>query len=140
MRFVPYKQQVRCPDTDAFLGIANIAFSLRLSDDGGLSMQWVEYYGAKSAATYSAAAIDFRDNLPSKRLGPTGYFAIGNVGHSKAVAADAGKQIRIVHEPDGTNMGHASVRRFDDEDRALLDTLAIDVFSEHVAVSSLALP
>jgi hypothetical protein len=139
MRLVPHKQQIRDPDTDVFIGIVNTAFSLRTSDKGGLSTQWVEYFGEKSLPTYSSAAERYRDNLPSKRIGSLAYFAIGNVGMVKLAASEAKKRIRVVHEPDGTNEGHAVIRRFTDDDRALLDVLAIEVFAEHVWVGDLDL-
>jgi hypothetical protein len=139
MRFVPYKQQVRDPETDAFKGIVNTAFSVRPNDKGGLSLTWVEHYGEKSAATYNVAASAFRDSLESKKLPGKAYFAIGSAGQTRTTASDHGKRIRLVHAPDGPNTGHVELRRFDDEDRRLLDALALDVYSEHVAVADLHL-
>ncbi|QGP79985.1 hypothetical protein [Sphingobium sp. CAP-1] len=139
MRYVPYKQQVRDAETNAFKGIANTAFQIRPSDKGGLSTTWVEHYGAKGPATYGAAASAFRDSLPSKKLGATAYFAVGNVGATREKCLDKGKSIRLVVVPDGTNTGHVEIHKFSDEDRELLDILAIDVFGEHVAVSNLPL-
>ncbi len=139
MRFVPYKLQIRDPETDEFKGIANLAFALRPEDDGGLSTQWVEHYGGRSLPSYSAAAIQYRDNLQSKSIGGKGYFAVGNVSLAKQVADTYNKQIRVVHEPDGSNEGHALIRRFTDEDRALLDALALEVFREHIWVGDLDL-
>lgn len=139
MRFVPYKQQLRDPDTDQFKGIVNTAFSIRPSDKGGLSLTWVEHYGTKSVDTYGIAASAFRDSLVSKILPTKAYFAIGGVGPTRATAANYGKHIRLVHAPDGPNTGHVEVRRFTDEDRRLLDALALDVYTEHVAVKDLAL-
>ena len=79
MRYVPRGQQVRDPDDEScFKGILGTAFSMRPDDKGGLSLTWVEHYGAKCAATYSTAASKFRDSLKSKKLGAKAYFAIGN--------------------------------------------------------------
>lgn len=139
MRFVPLKEQLRNPDTNAFEGILNTAFKIRPCDDGGLSVTWVEHYGAKNQNTYSIAGAAFRDSLNSKKLPKSGYFAIGNVKKCRDTAAIYDKKIRIVVEPEGTNTGHVTIRRFSDEDRSLLDALAIDVFSEHVAVSDLGI-
>lgn len=139
MRFVPHSQQVRDPDDDSFKGILGIAFSVRPSDNGGLSLTWVEHYGAKSQATYSIAASKFRDSRQTKKLGSKGYFAIGQAGAARSAAKTYKKQIRLVHAPDGPNTGHVEVRRFSDEDRSLLDALALEVFAEHVAVASLEL-
>lgn len=140
MRFVPYKQQVRHPETDAFLGIAGTAFAVRPTDDGGLSTTWVEFYGEHSPATIAVAANAFRGTLDSKKLPGKAYFAIGQAGATRKVASDRGKQIRLVHAPDGTNVGHVEIHRFSDDDRALLDALAIEVYDDHVAVSSIKLP
>lgn len=139
MRHVPYGQQVRDPDDDSFKGIVGSAFSIRPSDEGGLSLTWVEHYGPKSLPTYSDAASKFRDSLKSKKLGAKAYFAIGQAGHTRETAAIYGKSVRLVHAPDGPNTGHVELRRFTDKDRRLLDALAIDVFTEHVAVRELAL-
>ena len=139
MRFVPYGQQVRDPDDDSFKGILGIAFSVRSSDNGGLSLTWVEHYGPKLQTTYSLAASKFRDSLESKKLPTKSYFAIGQAGTARSTAKTYKKQIRLVHAPDGPNTGHVEVRRFTDEDRSLLDALALEVFAEHVAVASLEL-
>lgn len=139
MRFVPRGQQVRDPDDNSFKGIVGTAFSIRPCDNGGLSLTWVEHYGLKSIATYSIAASKFRDSLRSQKLGSQAYFAIGQAGATRSTAARCGKQIRLVHAPDGPNTGHVELRRFTDEDRGLLDALALDVFTEHVAAADLQL-
>lgn len=137
MRYVPYGQQVRDADDGSFKGLVGSAFSLRPGDKGGLSLTWVEHYGAKCAATYSVAASKFRDSFG--KLGAKAYFAIGNAGATRETSANYGKQIRLVHAPDGSNTGHVELRRFTDEDRALLDALALEVFAEHIAVAGLSL-
>jgi hypothetical protein len=139
MRFVPRGQQVRDPEDNSFKGIIGTAFSVRPSDKGGLSLTWVEHFGPKSMTTYGVAASKFRDSLPSGKLGNQGYFAIGLAGATRKTASIYGKQIRIVHAPDGSNTGHVELRRFVDEDRRLLDAFALEVFVEHVAVTDLTL-
>jgi hypothetical protein len=139
MRYVPYGQQIRDPDDESFKGIVGTAFSVRPSDKGGLSVTWIEHYGPKSLATYSKAASKFRDSQGSKKLGAKAYFAIGEAGAARKMSATYGKKIRLVHAPDGPNTGHVELRRFTDEDRRLLDALALDVFAEHVAVTNLTL-
>lgn len=139
MRYVPFGQQVRDPDDNSFRGIVGTAFSVRPSDKGGLSLTWVEHYGEKSLATYSIAASHFRESLEKRKLAPQAYFAIGQAGLTRKTAATHGKHIRIVHAPDGPNSGHVELLRFTDEDRCLLDALALDVFAEHVAVAELNL-
>lgn len=139
MRFVPYNQQIRNSETDAFEGIVGTAFRVRESDDGGLSVTWVEHYGENCLATLRVAACAFRDSLPSKRIGPKACFAIGEAGHAKQVSSARNKKIRLVHAPDGPNTGHVEIHRFSDDDLALLDALAMDVFTEHRIVGELHL-
>lgn len=139
MRFVPYSQQIRDSETDAFKGIANIAFTIRPDDDGGLSTTWVEHYGDKSPTTVAVAASHFRETLNSKKLPSKAYFAVGTVSETQEASLAYGKRIRVVSVPDGVNTGHVEIRRFSDEDRRLLDTLAIDVFREHIAVAGMVL-
>ncbi|MFA6118063.1 MAG: hypothetical protein WC729_29020 [Sphingomonas sp.] len=140
MRYVPYGRQIRDPDTDQFQGISLTAFELRDDDKGGMSVTWVEHYGPKQGTTYDAAAACFRDSLDKKKLAPKAAFAIGNAGATRAVAKEHKKQIRLVHAPDGTNTGHVEIRKFSDEDYALLEALARDVFTEHVLVAKMAPP
>jgi hypothetical protein len=139
MRFVPYKEQERHPETGEFLGILGTAFSIRESDDGGLSVTWVEHYGEHEHSTIEIAATAFRDSLQSKKLGGKAYFAVGLAGMTRSAAAEYNKTIRIVHAPDGANTGHVELRRFSDDDRRLLDALAVEVYSEHIAVADLQL-
>ena len=137
MRYVPYGQQVRDAEDGSFKGIVGTAFSVRPSDNGGLSLTWVEHYGVKCIGTYAVAASKFRDSFG--KLGAKACFAIGTAGATRQTSAIHGKQIRLVHAPDGPNSGHVELRRFSDEDRALLDALALDVFAEHVTVADLTL-
>ncbi|GFZ89578.1 hypothetical protein GCM10019071_19420 [Sphingobium fuliginis] len=137
MRLAPYSKQLRDAETNEFLGILDIAFQIRPEDKGGLSCTWVEHYGEKSHATLSVAARAYRDSLPSKKIGNTAYFAMGTAGQVRSKSAEYGKQIRIVHAPDGPNTGHVELHQFSDEDRRLLDALAREVFTEHIAVTEL---
>ena len=139
MRWVRRNQQYRDSETDEFKGILGIAFHIRSDDEGGLSTTWVEHYGPKSLLTYEIAASKFRDSLQSGKLGVQSYFAIGNVGLTKAACLARYKKIRLVHAPDGPNTGHLEIHKFSDEDQELLEILAVDVFTEHVSVISLGL-
>jgi len=139
MRFVPYKQQQRDPDTDQFMGILGTAFSVREHDQGGLSLTWVEHYGPNVHSTVETAASAFRDTLQNKKLGGKSYFAIGLAGLTRETAAQYDKQIRIVHAPDGPNTGHVELHRFSDEDRRLLDALSLEVYVDHVPVAGMNL-
>lgn len=139
MRFVPYKQQQRDPDTDEFMGILGTAFSVRESDKGGLSLTWLEHYGPHERSTVEMAASAFRDTLREKKLGGKSYFAVGLAGLTRTTAAQYDKQIRIVHAPDGPNTGHVELHRFSDEDRRLLDALSLEVYVDHIPVAGMTL-
>jgi hypothetical protein len=139
MRFAPMGRQLRDPETHEFKGILGIAFHVWPKDRGGLSTTWVEHYGPKCHATYGLAASKFRDSLGSKKLPIQGYFAIGQVKQAKEAFIARGKKIRVVHAPDGPNTGHVELRSFSDKDQELLEILAEEVFTEHVAVASLNL-
>lgn len=137
MRFVPYAQQIRDPDSNEFLGIASTAFALRDSDKGGLSVTWIEHYGRKCLASVGIAASAFRDSLRSKKLGAQSYFVVGTAAETRVKAAEHGKQIRIVHAPDGPNTGHVEIRKFTDEDSSLLEAFAVEVYAEHIPVKDI---
>lgn len=137
MRYVPYGQQWRDPESDEFLGILETAFRVRPSDDGGLSLTWVEHYGPKGPPTFRIAASHFRDS--GMNVGAKGAFAIGQAGQVRSVSLGYGKHVRIVHAPDGPNTGHVELHRFTDDDLRLLDALARDVFAEHILVAGMNL-
>lgn len=139
MRYVPRPQQRRDIETDEFLGILNTAFSIREEDKGGLSVTWVEHYGPNCAATIALGGAAFRDSLPSKKLSKFAYFAIGNAGATRKAGKEYGKKLRLIPAPDGPNTGHVEIHRFNDEDRRLLDALAMEVFVEHVSVVSMGI-
>lgn len=140
MRFVPKNKQQRDPDTDAYQGLSAAAFALRAEDAGGLSVTWVEYFGGQSPANLRAGAAAYRESLDSKKLGPTGLFAIAEVRDISSKAANYRKSVRVVHSPVPGNDGHAEVRHFTDDDMQLLDSLARDVFTQVVFVRDLGLP
>jgi hypothetical protein len=137
MRFVPKQLQIRDSETDEFLGIVADAFRLRAEDDGGLSVTWIEHYGPKSNETYVIAANGFRESRRTKTISKSAYFVVGNIGNAKSVALRYGKKIRVLHDPVEGNSGHAEMRRFTNEDLQLLEALNMEVFVEHVAVSTL---
>ena len=139
LRFVPFKEQERDPETGEFRGILGTAFSIRETDHGGLSVTWVEHYGPHGTSGVEIAASAFRDSLLSKKIGGKAYFAAGLAGKTRETATQHNKTIRIVHAPDGPNTGHVELRRFSDDDRRLLDALAMEVFAEHFAVADLQL-
>lgn len=138
-RFVPYARQDRDSETDAFLGITPSAMELTLEDHGGLSVTWIEHFGAFGNPAKRAAAIAYRESLSSKHLGGKGIFATAIVDNVLAAGMSFGKALRVVHDPVVGNPGHAEVRHFTDDDLSLLDMLA-SVFDDFDTVCSLRLP
>jgi hypothetical protein len=139
MRYVPRGRQLRDPETDAFLGILGSAFNIRDEDRGGLSVTWIEHYGPKSEDTIRLAGTCYRDSLPSGKLNRSACFSIGNAGAIREAGMARRNRLRLIPAPDGPNTGHVEIHRFSDEDKELLDTLAMDVFVEHVPVAQLGL-
>jgi len=140
MRFVPKSRQYRDADTDQFICLAEGAFTIRESDEGGLSVTWIEYYGVKNIDSKRCAAIAFRASLDSQRLGGEGVFASAKVDDILKAGREFEKPLRVVHDPVPQNPGHAQIRQFSDDDLMLLDVLATEVFSEIDRVSTLNLP
>ncbi|HMI18791.1 MAG TPA: hypothetical protein VK533_04535 [Sphingomonas sp.] len=139
-RFVPKNKQRRHPITDQFQGISAAGFALRADDKGGLSVTWIEHYGAARPDNLREAAIAFRESQPSKKIGAEGAFACAKVSAVKAKSAAFKKKIRVVVAPVIGNPGHAEVRHFTDDDIELLEALASDVFLDVVRVAALNLP
>jgi hypothetical protein len=138
-RFVPYNRQHRDAETDEFLGITPGAMELSAEDKGGLSVTWIEHFGAFGRDAKRAAAAAYRESLRSKHIGPKGVFAAAQVNAVLEAGRSFEKQLRVVHDPVLGNPGHSEVRHFTDEDLAILDRLA-EVFSDFDIVSGLRLP
>lgn len=139
MRYVQYNRQERDADTDAYLGVAPGAFMRGAKDQGGMSVTWVEHFGAYGAPAKRDAAIAFRNSQPSKKIGSKALFATANVQSVLDAGATFSKALRVVHDPVPENTGHTEVRHFDDDDLELLDMLASQVFTDIDLVADLAL-
>jgi hypothetical protein len=140
MRFVPRSKQHWDEETNQFLGLGSGACMLRDDDKGGLSVTWIEHFGAKGAPAKRDAAVAFRSSLPSKKLPAQGLFAsaeVNNIIHAGKVHQ---KKLRVVHDPIPDNTGHSEVRHFTDDDFELLDLLASEIFIEIDFVGDLDLP
>jgi hypothetical protein len=137
MRYVPRSRQLRDRETDAFRGVLGSAFNIRDEDKGGLSVTWIEHYGLKSEDTIRLAGTCYRDSLPSRKLNRSACFSIGNADAIREAGMARGKRLRLIPAPDGPNSGHVEIHRFNDQDKELLDALAMDVFVEHVPVAQL---
>lgn len=139
-RFVPYMQQDRDPDTDEFRGLTIAACRLRRTDNGGLSVTWIENFGPYGRQAKHDAAVAFRASLKSRKLPPQAAFAYAEVARIKAAADQFDKSVRVVWDPVEGNQGHAEVRHFTDDDCRLLDLLSTEVFVEPDIVRDMGLP
>lgn len=123
--YLPWTK-LRKDENDNVLGVLAAGLQRRPGEKS-LSVTWIEYFtGAVpeqilGAIQATRAAQDCR---------PKSQFAIANVGKIKAAAAGADAKIRIVHEATKENPAHASIRQLPDEDSALLELLAEDVFTQ----------
>jgi hypothetical protein len=99
--------------------------------DSEISVTWCEYFAGTSDEQFRRAVTAFnRDYRPS----PKSRFAVGNVGAAHAAAAECDVRIRIVHEPEGNNPAHSTIRRLPRDNEKLLSLLAERVFTDlHVA-------
>jgi hypothetical protein len=140
MRFVPKGRQHRDPDTDEFIGLIPQAMQLRENDKGGLSVTWVEHFGAYGLAAKREAAIAYRETLRTRHIGREAVFASAQVQAIVDAGLRYSKGLVIVHDPVPGNPGHAEIRRFTDDDLTLLDLLATEIFTEIDKVADLNLP
>lgn len=140
MRYVPKARQHRDPDTDEFLGLIPQAMELRDDDKGGLSVTWIEHFGAYGFAAKRDAAIAHRETLRTKHIGGEAVFATAQVQAIVDAGLRYSKSIRVVHDPVPGNSGHAEIRHFTDDDLRLLDLLATETFAEIDKVVDLKLP
>ncbi|MFM1975438.1 MAG: hypothetical protein RL145_284 [Pseudomonadota bacterium] len=122
-----------------FIAIIPQAFELRPDDGGNLSVTWIEYFGPYDLASKSKAAKAFQSSLTSGKLGKKGVFATAQVKMITETRAHGTKALRVVHDPVPTNLGHAEIRQFSDDDIRLLEYLATEVFAEIDHVKDLGL-
>lgn len=127
-RFVPKNKQTRHPETDEFISVGPAAFALRTDDKGGMSVNWVEYFGPLNLQSMKQVMDAHIASLESGKLPVSGVYAIALVSKIRQQAQEHNKVVRVVHAPVPGNDAHAEIRHFTDEDIELLDSLASDVF------------
>lgn len=139
-RFVPKNRQDRDPETDEFRGLTIAACQLRTTDNGGLSVTWIEHFGPYGQQAKRDAAVAYRASLSSGKLPPQAAFAYAEVSRIKAAARQFDKAVRVVWDPVEGNPGHAEVRHFADDDLRLLDLLSTETFIDPDFVREMNLP
>jgi hypothetical protein len=135
LRHVPWTK-LRKDENDNVLGILAAGLQRRPGEKS-LSVTWIEYFTG-SAEEQALGAI--RATRAAQDCRPKSQFAIANVGKTKEAAASKGAKIRIVHEATEGNPAHASIRQLPDEDSALLELLAEDVFTQLIPNASVGNP
>jgi hypothetical protein len=121
-RYLKPRQIIRDPETDAPIGVFPDAFRLR-DDEEYLSAAWLEHYAGQTAAVQLSAtkqAFQAAMNTPKKSA-----IALGKVEDIRAACASFSMRVRVLHEPDEPHLPcHAAVRRYRDDQEALLQMLA----------------
>ena len=137
MRYVPNRLLRRDGEGNP-IGFVGDAFKLRPAEDE-LSLNWLEYFEGSRPDRIEQSVKTFRRTLDVK---PSAAFGIANVGNFRTVAETYSAKIRIVYDPiekppKELNLSHTKVRKLPREDLELFDALAVDVFTEMIANSSI---
>jgi hypothetical protein len=128
MRHVKWKLLRKDDDGINVIGFLPQAFELGPKDDY-LSVNWVEHGGGDWETRIRDSVWGVRRARPSIGAGGKSRYAIGNVGKIKEVCERNGARVRITHEPENNNPGHAGIRRMPRDDWTLLAALADDAFT-----------
>jgi hypothetical protein len=134
LRHVPKRAIEWDPDDlDRAVGVLYLAFELRPGENS-LSCGWVEHPAHKGGfdEKVKATKLAFQSAL---KLRKSHRFALGNVGNIKKACLDHGVKVRVLHEPEPDFDCHASIRQFQDHNRALLDLLASEAWAEMLEIA-----
>lgn len=117
VRNIPWSK-LRKDENDNVLGALGEAFKLRLGRDSYLSVTWCEYFDGTSDECLRCAAEAIRK---SRKVGSKSQFAVATVGLISRFMNRAKISIRVLHEPEQDNPGHAAIQRWPTEDFELLE-------------------
>jgi hypothetical protein len=129
IRYVAWTR-LRRDENDSVVGFLPQAFELRRGEPY-LSVNWIEYQEGDHDTQIRLSVWAMRDSF-EKPLGVKSAFAIANVAKLKQTSQNAGRRVRVVHEPEPGNPGHAAIRQLQSDDLNLLEALAADVFTEKI--------
>ena len=129
IRYVPWGR-LRKDEYDNVIGFLPQAFEQR-DGETYLSVNWLEYHDGDREGQIRLSVWAMRGSF-DRPLGAKSAFAIGNVGKVKQTCQTAGRRVRIVHQPEPDNLGHAAIRQLARDDINLLDALAADAFVDSV--------
>jgi len=127
------RRQVQDDGSEIVIGVLPVAFKMKESEDT-LSATWREFFEGMPEEQLLSAVRILRK---TRNISKNGGFAVGLTGEISAACASRGHQVRMLHEPDGGNDAHASVRRYPRDDLELFELLASDAWSELVMNSDI---
>jgi hypothetical protein len=133
-RCVPWSRLVKRDGDGDVIGVFPAAFTLR-KDEEYLSVTWIEHFDGNICDRVSEAVRATRRSI---KVGGKARFVVGNVAAIHATCAKCEVKVRIVHEPEEVNGGHAAIRRMPRENHALPELLATEAFTmfiDNAAVS-----
>lgn len=105
------------------------AFELR-SDEDGLSINWLQCFGAEKREQIKLTAEAVRLTNKSKKLSVKTGFAVAKVSEVLKAGQDNGSKLRVVHDPIDGNRGHSEIRQYPRELSAFQEVLASETFTE----------
>lgn len=138
VRYAPFQRLHRDED-DNIIGVLPQAFELRLNDEEKyLSVNWLEYFEGDREYNIESTVKNFRESrrLIGGRTGKKSAFCIGNVGKILETCVTCKfPRVRIVYEnpkESSTNKSHSKIIRLPENDTALLELFAHEVFNDLV--------
>jgi hypothetical protein len=120
------KNRLRRDDEGTVIGVLPQAFERR-EDESYLSVTWLEHFCSEYEAGLSAAAAAICRQLKVK---PRDGFTVGNVGKIVETCESVNVRVRLLHEEQPQNTGHAAIRGIPREHLELFELLAIDAFTD----------
>jgi hypothetical protein len=128
--------KLRKDENDTVIGVLAEALRRR-PGESSLSVTWLEFFpGSTDEQLRMAVAATRR----AQDCRPKSHFAVANVKAIKSVCqscATRPAKVRIVHEPEDNNPGHAAIRQLPDGDDDILEALAEQVFVTMVPNASI---
>jgi hypothetical protein len=125
LRYAPKKLTFTTDDGDVCL--LPQAFELR-DDEATLSVTWVEHFKGDLDAQMDAAVEQFCQSLTVKNSAAFGVGAVHNIKEMGRLQVPA-HQLRILHEPEHDNLGHAAIHRYPRNHPDLQAALASTAFA-----------
>lgn len=117
--------------------VAPAAFELA-PDEAGLSVTWLQPFGATRAEHLPSAAEAFKQSIPSKNISKKSVFAVAKVSEVLVAGKSLSCKLRLMQDPVPENDGHAEIRRYPVEMGLLQLALATETFVERYLYSDVS--